>query len=150
MYRSKWLAGFVLAMCCVPAWAERNEGSSVRPFLVVRRCVERLEGLGERSVQIIGHQTMRAVRLIDHLQENGLAAEAEVAAERSTAFVNELGNNAQALVDRALENCLMILARIEAPQAGIDMVTEAAAAAKEAITSANDRAVMEIQNALET
>lgn len=149
MRKNFWLGGMVLAVCCMPAWAaERTGGATSRPFVIVRRCVERLEGIAERSVQIIAHQAMRGVRLVNHLQGEGMVEEAAAAAERATAHIETVGKNAGELVDRALESCLTILTRIEAPQAGIDMVNRAAEAAKVAIESAQDRSVQAIQDAL--
>lgn len=149
MRKNLWLGGMVLAVCCMPALAaERTGGANSRPFVIVRRCVERLEGIAGRSVQIIEHQALRGVRLVNHLQGEGMVEEAAAAAERGTAHIETVSKNAGVLVDRALENCLTILTRIEAPQAGIDMVNRAAEAAKIAIESAQDRGAQAILDAL--
>ena len=150
MERKFVLIGCMVAMLSPSAWAERGGQSSSRAFIVVRRCVERIESLGERSVRIIAHQAVRSVGLIDHLQQSGMANEAVVIAGRSTAHIGEVVKNADALVDQVLEDCTMILVRMEAPQPALDLVQAAATLAKEKIQSAGARALMAIQAALNT
>jgi len=142
------LTGCLSALLISTAWAEQRKDASSRPFVVVRRCVERMENLDERSVRVISHVATRSVGLIDRLQENQMPQEAIAAADRSTAHIGEIAKNANEVVDRVLENCLMILREIEAPQIAFDLVNQAAATAKQNIQDAEERALAAIQDAL--
>lgn len=147
MGKTIWVAGAV-ALLSVPAVAAERVSAASRPAVVVRRCVERIQDLSERSVSIIAHHAIRSVRLIDHLQDIGQDDQAAIIAERSMASIEHLAKTAGDVIDRVARHCAEILAAMEAPQQAIDMVLRAGEAGRNAVESARDRAIQEIQDAL--
>lgn len=138
----------LLALLAAPAWAQRTVEQTRGPRALVLRCVNAIETTSNLVTHGIATTGNRCSAFVAELVAAGRLDEAQGVARRCAQAVNTMAEAGTKRIERVAMHCVELLEELGAKQEAFEFIRRAVSAGKEAIATAEDRALAAIRQAL--